>query len=262
MKVRRNIQPEFLFRYASIACVTLLVFTSGCSRPDAPWCLMRAGDWKTDTLTWNAPSSFALAVNDHLQVECIIGTSNEVQLVWSGPANLLAHTSAVWSGSELVLNHEDRCQWARNLSHVVHAKITAPQYDIVQLNGQGNFNLNYSNPTQDLEVDAQDYAGTIDLELALDSATVKLHNGAAQALVTGNVRTFQGYSSGLSSLDASAFTADYAFIHQSGVSSLSFKATEYAYVIIDASGDAMGGYNQPVYWQFNQLGSGQLYWHY
>ena len=238
----------------------LLGLCSGCNRPDAPWCLMSAGEWMEDTLIWEPSSDFALVVENHLEVECSIGDSNQVQLIWSGPANLVAHASALRSGNELVLSHEDRCQWTRDLSHIVRAKVSAPAFDAVHLNGQGSFNLVQNDLAQSFEVDAQDYAGTIDLHLTADSATVKLHNGAAQATVTGNVQTLLGYSSGLSSLDASECASGQAFIHQSGVSDLRFKALEYAYVRIDAPGDALGGPQPPLNWQLNRTGSGELRW--
>ena len=102
---------------------------------------MRAGELTTDTMSFAAPFDFALTLDDHLEVECVIGDSNVVELIWSGPENLIAHASAVWVGSELVLNHEDRCQWTRDLSHVVAVQISAPNFSQVELNGQGTFNL-------------------------------------------------------------------------------------------------------------------------
>ena len=144
----------------------------------------------------------------------------------------------------------------------MRAIVTAPAFDAVHLNGQGSFNLVQNDLAQNFEVDARDYAGTIKLHLTSDSATVKLHNGASQASVTGDVQTLFGYSSGLSSLDASACASRQAFIHQSGVSDLRFNALEYAYVRIDAPGDALGGPQPPLNWQLNRTGSGELRWQY
>ena len=242
------------------ACLILLFCSVGCNRSDAPWCLMRAGEWTTDTMSFAAPLDFALTLDDHLEVECVVGDSNVVELIWRGPENLIAHASAVWVGSELVLNHEDRCQWARDLSHVVAVQISAPKFSQVELNGQGTFNLVHLKAADHVTVNAQDYAGAIDLLLAVDSATVKLQNGAAQATVAGSVHEFQGFSSGLSSLDASACVANYAYIRQSGVGNLRFSATDYAYVAIDAPGNVLGGHEPPIEWQLNRTGSGQLLW--
>mgnify|MGYP006929201272 CR=1 FL=1 len=44
----------------------LLGLCSGCNRPDAPWCLMSAGEWMEDTLIWEPSSDFALVVENHL----------------------------------------------------------------------------------------------------------------------------------------------------------------------------------------------------
>lgn len=250
-----------LFRCFGVAIgLILIICMVGCTGPDAPWCLMRAGDWSTDTMKWDAPSDVEITFYNHLEVECEIHESDQVELVWSGPSNLLAHTSATWSGNELEIDHEDQCQWTRDLSHVVHVKVHTPQIEQVELNGQGSFKLNYSDSSEHLKVYARDYAGTIDLELVLDSAIVKLQNGAVQANISGEAQTFEGYSSGLSSLNAAAFVADYAYVHQSGISSLRFKSRAYAYVRIDAPGDVYGGVDPPVDWELNRTGSGQLHW--
>jgi hypothetical protein len=259
--MRRNPSFMSLFRFLGAAfCVILFNGIVGCNSPDAPWCLMRAGDWSTDTMTWESPDNIALTFYDHLEVECLSHASNQVELVWSGPLNLLDHASAVWIGNELVIDHEDRCQWTRDLSHVVHVKISAPHFDEVELNGQGSFKLNHVDSSGYLTVDARDYAGTIDLHVVLDSATVKLQNGAVQAIISGEAHTFEGYSSGLSSLDASACEADYAYIHQAGISGLRFMSRAYAYVRIDAPGNVFGGIDPPVDWELNRTGSGQLHW--
>ena len=249
------------FRFFGLAVGLILLHGMvGCSSPDAPWCLMRAGDWSTDTMNWDAPSDLAITFFNHLEVECSIHDSNQVELVWSGPSNLLAHASATLSGNELEIDHEDRCQWTRDLSQVVHVKVSAPHLIQVELNGQGSFKLNYLDSSGHLKVDAREYAGTIDLDLVLDFATVKLQNGATQANIRGNVHTFEGYSSGLSSLNASSCDADYAFIHQSGISGLRFTSRAYAYVRIDAPGDVFGGVEPPMDWELNQTGSGELHW--
>lgn len=239
----------------------LMVFIVGCDRPNAPWCLMRAGDWATDTLRWDANAApIMLTIETHLEVECAIGTDDEVEVIWSGPSNLLAHASADWSGNELVLGHEDRCQWTRDLSHVVQVKVTAPRIHDIHLHGQGTFQMSKLDSAQHLNVEARDYAGAIELDLRLDSATVKLHNGAAQATVSGEVTTLEAYSSGLSRLRTAGCSARYGFIHQAGASNLSFRATDYAYVVIDAPGNVLGGETPPLDWELKQLGSGVLLW--
>jgi hypothetical protein len=70
----------------------------------------------------------------------------------------------------------------------------------------------------------------------------------------------EAYSSGLSRLRAAGCSARYGFIHQAGASNLSFRATDYAYVVIDAPGNVLGGETPPLDWELKQLGSGVLLW--
>ena len=82
-------------RWCSLFGLVFLGFAS-CNRPDAPSCLMRAGDG-VEVVEVFDESFRVLRVYNHLNVVVEMWDSAATELVWSGPENVLAHR---WSHRE------------------------------------------------------------------------------------------------------------------------------------------------------------------
>jgi len=245
-------------RWCSLFGLTFLGFAS-CNRPDAPSCLMRAGDG-VEVVEVFDESFRVLRVYNHLNVVVEMWDSAATELVWSGPENVLAHRWSHREGDALELGHVDRCQWMRDLGAHVGLTVRTPGIPEIVLHGQGRFEASFTDSTFAVAIDAHAYAGYLELDCELDSLTVRLHSGACSAKAEGAVGTLSLFASGLSGVDATAVFADRAFINQSAHPLLRFQATEYAYIELNSHSNVIGVRPEPLDYQVVRNGSGQLLW--
>ena len=253
-----NTQLQYQLKTLGLLVLICLV-CFGCNSPDAPWCLMSAGEHSEFVSSYPGAQFFEVEIHDHVDVQVELWDSAAVEIRWQGPSNLLAHRQEWVSEQRLTLGWEDRCEWARNLSH--HPRILMRTHEIPAfvLRGQGRFEITALDSTQSLKLDAWAFAGEIRCNVHLDTCSVRLHSGVALTEITGQVNTFEGYASGLSHLDASLCSSRQAHINQSGHPVLRFQTLDYAYVQIESSGDVNGG-EEPAEWELRSMGSGQLIW--
>jgi len=242
-------------------CLTgLIVFAlMGCDRPDAPDCLMRAGDYIeiTETFT-DAPRG--LKLYNHMNLALESWDSTGIELVWSGPEHVLAHRWLAWEEDVLELGHEDRCQWMRDLGVNVGLTVRTPIIPEIALYGQGRFDAALEDSTMAVTIDAWAYAGYLTVACELDSLTIRLHAGACSAVAEGTAGTVSLFASGLSAVDAGALCSERAFINQSAHPPLHFQATEYAYVELNSHGHVVGQLPEPLEYEVVRNGSGDLIW--
>jgi hypothetical protein len=232
----------------------------GCNGPDAPWCLMRPGQDATITSSWEGRDLKQLVVYDHVDVTWKHQEGEGVSITWKGPENLLAHAQTEWEGDVLIVGHEDRCQWTRQLDLVVKLEVASPILRQLELRGQGQFTMEPMVGQTSFRVDAYASSSVVQIEAFVDTLAVKLHVGPTEAIVIGEVQVFEGYSSGLGQLDASECLAKEAFINQSGLLPLSFVAQDYAYVAINSPGNAMGFGGAPAEVVLETISTGVLIW--
>ena len=237
----------------------VLIGFGGCDRPDAPACLMRAGDW-TEIVEEYAAAPRGLKLHDHMHVVLETWDSNATELVWRGPENVLAHRWSRWEGDVLELGHEDRCQWMRDLGTIVELTIRTPVIAEIALHGQGRLDASWSDSTAAVAIDTYAYAGFVELDGELDSLTIRLHSGACIARAKGTVQTLALYASGLSGVNAEAVLAERVFINQSAHPPFRFQATQYAYVALNSHGNVVGRLPEPMEYQVIRNGSGDLIW--
>ena len=231
----------------------------GCDRPDAPGCLMRAGD-DVEIVESFSEAPLRLNLYDHMNVVLEPWDSASIELVWSGPEHVLAHRWSAWEGEELELGHEDRCQWMRDLGVNVGLTIRTPMIPEIALYGQGRFDAALEDSTMAVAIDAWAYAGYLAVACELDSLTIRLHAGACSAFAEGTTGTVSLFASGLSAVDAGALRSDRAFVNQSAHPSLHFQAAEYAYVELNSHGHVIGQLPEPMEYQVVRNGSGDLIW--
>ena len=176
-----------IIRIGRSLCITgLIVFwLMGCDRPDAPGCLMRAGDYVEIVETFSDYPR-GLKLYNHMNVVLEPWDSTKIELVWSGPEHVLAHRWSAWEGEMLELGHEDRCQWMRDLGVNVGLTIRTPIIPEIALHGQGRFDAALEDSTLAVVIDAWAYAGYLTVACDLDSLTMRLHAGACSAVAAGD----------------------------------------------------------------------------
>ena len=250
--------PISIGRWSVMLCI-VGIGLAGCNRPGAPGCLMRAGDW-IEIQEVDIASPEALKLHNHMNVVMETWDSAAMELVWSGPENVLANRWVEWDGTTLELGYEDRCQWMRDLDANVGLIIKTPGITHIALHGQGWFHASLLDSSSAVSIDAHAYAGYIELDCELDSLTVRLHAGASSATAEGDVGTLLLFASGLSGVDASAVLADRAFINQSAHPPLRFRALEYAYIELNSHSNVVGRLPKPLDYQVVRNGSGELLW--
>lgn len=243
----------------SLSLALILVLALGCDDPEAPPCLMRAGDW-VDVSQSLEDYPKELTLEGHMDVAFEFSEQAGIELIWSGPENVLAHRWWEWDEEALILGHEDRCQWMRDLGENVQLKVRSDRLPNIVLRGQGTFRTEWVQPQASLVLDAYAYAGYVHLDCTLDSLTVRLHAGASVVQASGDVGTLSLFASGLSSLDAGEVDADRAFVNQSAHPPVSFRAADYAYVALNSHGNVYGGATPPTEFAVVQAGSGALIW--
>lgn len=242
-----------MFCFLSYVCV-------GCNGPDAPWCLMRPGQNATITSSWEGKDLKQLVVYDHVDVTWKQQDGEGVSITWKGPENLLAHAQIEWEGDVLIVGHEDRCQWTRQLDLVVKLEVASPSLRQLELRGQGQFCMEPMVGQTSFRVDAHSSSSVVQIEAYVDTLAVKLHGGPTEAIVFGDVQVFEGYSSGMGQLDASECSSTKSFINQSGLLPLSFVAQAYAFVSINSPGNAMGFGGAPADVDLATTSTGVLIW--
>ena len=242
-------------------CLTsfIVIGLLGCDRPDAPGCLMRAGD-DVEIVESYSEVPHGLKLFNHMNVALETWDSTAIELVWSGPEHVLAHRWSAWEGEVLELGHEDRCQWMRDLGVNVGLVVRTPIIPEIALYGQGRFDASLVNSTMAVVIDAHAYAGYLAVQCELDSLTIRLHAGACSAEAEGTAGTVSLFASGLSGIDAGALRSERAFINQSAHPPLHFQAADYAYVELNSHGHAVGRLPKPVEYQVVRNGSGDLIW--
>ena len=242
-------------------CLTgLIVFgLMGCDRPDAPACLMRAGDY-VEIVEFFSDAPRELKLYDHMNVVLEPWDSTAIELVWSGPEHVLVHRWSAWDGEVLELGHVDRCQWVRDLGVNVGLIVRTPIIPEIALHGQGRFDAALEDSTVAVAIDAWAYAGYLAVACELDSLTIRLHAGASSAVAEGTAGTVSLFASGLSAVDAGALRSKRAFVNQSAHPPLHFQAAEYAYVELNSHGNVVGQLPEPLEYQVVRNGSGDLIW--
>lgn len=238
--------------------VTVL-FVAGCDNPEAPACLMRAGSW-TEVVQSFDESPSQLRVYDHIDVVFETWDSAGIELIWSGPENVLAHRWLQWDGGVLEVGHEDRCQWMRDLGQNVQLHVKSAPIPELALHGQGRFYAQLHAPAATVQFDAFAHAGYVEIDSDLDSLTVRLHEGICSASLKGQSKVLMLFASGLSGIDAGNLVAKRAFINQSAHPPLSFSASDYAHIEINSSGDAWGKGGLPEAFTVVQNSTGELIW--
>jgi hypothetical protein len=246
------------FDWFPAVCGAALLAAS-CNNPEAPACLMRAGEW-TEIVQSFGESPTTLRFYDHMDVVFETWDSAGIELVWSGPENVLAHRWVQWDTGVLELGHEDRCQWMRDLGQNVQLHIKSAPIPEIALHGQGRFDALVHALDAHVQIDAFAHAGYVEIESELDSLTLRLHAGVCSAVMHGRAQVLNLYSSGLSGIDAGGLEAKRAFVNQSGHPPLSFSAVDYAYVELNSPGNAVGTGGQPQAFTVVQNSTGELIW--
>ena len=235
------------------------LLAAGCNDPEAPACLMRAGAW-TEVVQSFDESPTNLRFYDHIDVVFETWDSAGIELVWSGPENVLAHRWMQWNAGVLEVGHVDRCQWTRDLGQNVQLQIKSAPIPEMALYGQGRFDASLHAPEASVQIDAFAHAGYVEVESELDSLTLRLHAGASSAVLRGRAEVLSLFASGLSGTDAGKLEAKRAFVNQSAHPPMSFSALDYAYVELNSQGDVWGRGGMPELFTVVQNGSGSLIW--
>lgn len=235
------------------------VLMLGCQNPDAPPCLMRAGE-RTEIVEKFEDAPGVLKFYGHLNIEFEFAEQEGIELHWSGPENVLEHRWSDWEDGTLAVGHEDRCQWVRDLGENVQLRVRCAEVPDFALYGQGTFDLNLIQPEAAVVLDAHAHAGHVSLDCVVDSLTVRLHAGPCVADAKGEVQTLLLYASGLSSLDAGGIQSKRAFVNQSAHPPIHFRASDYAYVVLNSHGNVYGGAIPTAEYVVEEVGGGALIW--
>lgn len=245
----------------AIWIILMSAFLASCSRGEGVECSIRLGPETTFIQSWANWDAEKLVIYDGIDVEWRHAEEFEgTRVEWSGPQKLISSAIGEISDQALVLSHEERCRWMRNLSYRPSAVVYAPHLQRLEHRGQGDFNMDFLQRTGAFRVEAHASSGMLYIAAQVDTLSVLLHAGPTGAVVEGSGSVFEGYASGLAGLDAGSFAAQYAFINQSGVRLLRFQAAKYAYIGLHGPGDVHGIGGEPIDWTTSQTSTGELIW--
>ena len=190
-----------IVRWLGLLSLVLIGF-GGCDRPDAPPCLMRAGDW-TEIVEEYSAAPRGLKLYDHMHV--VLEMDSPLRNCYGGVQKMSSLTGGrVGEGDVLELGHEDRCQWIVT---------SVPMWDCahsiipeIALHGQGRLDATLVDSTMAVAIDAWKRVPHSGMRVGQSDDPVACRCCSAEA--EGTAGTVSLFASGLSGVDAAALQSE------------------------------------------------------
>ena len=240
MKQMSDITERFLV--LGVASASVLFLLAGCNREHAPDCFQSAGVFDT---AYHSLSEFtSIELNDYIHYELCDTSYYGVMIV--GPRNLLPEISAVVEEGELTVRNNNRCNFVRSYKNRITVRICASSFADIQNYSTGDVNSVNTIGGKRFSLDNRGAAGVQTLELRCDTVNIASHTGVSDAILSGECDVVQLFNQGLGEIDATALSANYAFVNNSSLNDVYVKAHNYLFAFIQYSGNIFYSGNPDV----------------
>lgn len=250
----RHIRSNF-FKGGTIVLAALFVvfITVSCNREDAPDCFQTAGK---ETIVKRSLSAFStVELRDYLQIELCDSSEYFVEL--RGPENLLPDVITEIDNGILKISNSNTCNFVRSYKKKIHVRIYAPEFPNIQNHGTGDITSVNTLEGSFFKIENRKAAGTIRVNVNVDSIAIATHTGVADAFVNGHSGKTFLFNQGLGVIDTRGLESGSAFVNNSSINDIYLRTTGYMYAYIRYSGSIYYVGN-PTWIDREIVGSGQL----
>jgi len=217
-----------------ILLITLMtVVFSSCNKENAPDCIQAAGDFKTVTRTLEAFSSIEL--RDYLQIELCDAPDYYVEI--TAPGNLIPDIQTNVDNGRLKIENENTCNFVRSFKKRITVRICAPSFPDIQNYGTGDIKCINRLECPLVSIDNRNAAGTIDLDVKVDSIHVSTHTGVCDVNIKGESGETYLFSQGVGVIDARHLISANAFVNNSSINDVYVNTDGYFFAFIRYSGN-------------------------
>ncbi|MEY3835245.1 MAG: hypothetical protein RI989_673 [Bacteroidota bacterium] len=235
----------------SVLCA--LVLLCSCNKENAPDCFKTAGEVQTETRDLGSFSQ--LELNSNLKYELV--DTNFCGIEITGPQNLLPKIDAQLANGILKIENKNTCNFLRSYEHTITVKLYFDSLTNIQNFSTGSVvSLNELKGSK-LVIENKHANGKVELNLNCDTIYCGSPAGANDSYLYGTVNVAQLYSDAYGIIHAEALNANEVYINNSSLQPIYAKATSYAFVRIEDSGNVVLK-QTPALYDFVRNGSGEL----
>jgi hypothetical protein len=238
-------------RFAMVVAIALTMF--GCNKENAPDCFQSAGE--VTTVKRNIDSFDILELRDYVQIELYDTSTFFVEI--TAPRNLISDISTEVRDNKLKIENRNTCNFVRSFKNRVHVRIYAPRFSNIQNYSTGNVSCVNVISDPIFKIENRNAAGTIDLHIDADTATVATHTGVCDVKVRGTSLITNLFNQGLGTVDARELITTDAFVNNSSINDVFVNCNGYFFAYIAFSGNVYYNGN-PNYIDRDIQGDGKL----
>lgn len=241
----------YLFYAAALTIVSFGI--SSCNREQAPDCFQTAGEEvkirrETDDFT-------SIELRDYLQIELCDSAEKFIEI--TGPKNLLPDILTEVDNGTLRISNSNTCNFVRSFKKKITVRIYAPEFTDIQNHGTGDVTSVNTLKGSFFKIENRNSAGTIRLNVDLDSIAIATHTGVTDAIITGSSgRTFL-FNQGVGLIDSRHLNSASVFVNNSSINDVFVNTSGYMYAYIKFSGNIYY-HGQPTTIDKEIIGSGNV----
>ncbi len=219
-----------IIRATILTCLIL----AGQSCSDVDDCFTANGD---DEQEYRQPGVFdRIYLTDNIDLR--IHRSPTHRLTLNGGKNLLPQVETRIENGTLRILNNNRCNWTRSFKKRITIDIYTPALNGIYVEDAiGNITTPDTIYAGEFRLDSFSSMGTYDLILNCTTATLALHNGAADLRVSGTTQVQYGYTAGYGNFDAGTLKTSFAFITNKGTNRLTVNPVNLLDARIEGAGD-------------------------
>lgn len=233
--------------------VFIVCLFNACNREQAPDCFQTAG--KETTIRRDIADFNSIELRDYLQIELCDSTEKFIEI--TGPQNLLPDILTDVDNEVLRISNSNTCNFVRSFKKKITIRIYAPEFPDIQNHGTGDITSVNKIECSFLKIENRNAAGTIRLNVDLDSIAIATHTGVTDAFISGQCDQTFLFNQGLGIIDTRNLISGGVFVNNSSINDVFVKTNGYMYAFIKFSGNIYY-YGEPAQIDKNIFGSGEV----
>lgn len=178
-------------------------------KKDVGDCFKSTGEITTEFRESGTISNIIL--HDNINLQLIPSDSTGIEL--TAGKNLLDKINTDLYGDTLELSNTNSCNWVRNFSKEITAKVYVKNFTSLSYRSIGNVNCSDTLYSDSLKINVYEGAGTIDLLSVTPFVKTAIHYGTADILLSGRTQLIQVYSASWGPIDLRDMSTEFAYIN-------------------------------------------------
>ncbi|PLX13357.1 MAG: hypothetical protein C0598_03775 [Marinilabiliales bacterium] len=174
-------------------------------------CFKSTGEITTEFRELNSVSNIIL--RDNINLMLIPSDSNGIEI--TAGKNLLNKINSYQTGDTLELSNTNSCNWVRDFSKEITAKVFVKDLMSVSYRSIGDINCSDTLYSDSLKIDVYEGAGSIDLLSVTPFLKTAIHYGTADIKISGRAQVTQVYSASWGLTDLRDMNTEFCYINNS-----------------------------------------------